>query len=88
MPKCVICFDVLPPQLMVPVVTANDPDVQQCVFCEKGIKEVVVENEKSEMVEKYTKEQAKKDYVKFLKMLKEKKGVAEILAKGKSSIII
>lgn len=87
MPKCVKCSDVLPPQLMVPV-TAKDPDVQQCIFCEKGIKEVVVENKDSEMVEKYTKEQAKKDYVKFLKMLKEKKGVAEILAKGKSSIIV
>lgn len=87
MPKCVRCSDVLPPQLMVPVVTAKDPDVQQCLFCERGIKEVVVEGEDNR-VEKYTKEQAKKDYVKFLKMLKEKKGVAEVLAKGESSIII
>ena len=86
MPKCVRCSDVLPPQLMVPVVTAKDPDVQQCVFCEKGIKEVTVESK--EKVEKYTKEQAKKDYVRFLKMLKEKKGVAKILAKGESSIIV
>ena len=82
MPKCVRCTDILPPQLMVPVVTAQDPDVTQCIFCEQGIKEVTIEKE-GQQVEKYSKEQAKKDYVLFLNQLKEKTEIAKLLTKGK-----
>ena len=82
MPKCVRCADILPPQLMVPVVTAPKPEeTLQCIFCERGIKEVTLEN--GDRVEKYSKEQAKKDYVLLLKQLKEKESVAKILVKGK-----
>lgn len=81
MPKCVRCSDILPPQLMVPVVTAVEDDVTQCIFCERGIKEVTMESGPGK-VEKYTKEQAKKDYVMFLNQLKEKSDVAKILTKG------
>lgn len=82
MPKCVRCSDVLPPQLMVPVVTAVEDDVTQCIFCERGIKEVTIDKEGGK-VEKYTKEQAKKDYVMFLNQLKEKSDVAKILTGAK-----
>jgi hypothetical protein len=66
---------------MVPVVTAKDPDVTQCIFCERGINEVTLDKENGS-VEKYSKKQAKKDYVKFLNALKEKSEVAKILTKG------
>ena len=81
MPKCVRCSDVLPPQLMVPVRTDPTGQATQCIFCEREIKEVTLEKEGK--VEKYSKEQAKKDYVMFLKQLKEKSEVAKILTKGK-----
>ncbi len=81
MPKCVICYDMLPPELMVPVVTAVDDDVTQCIFCERGIKEVTLE--KDNRVEKYTKDQAKRDYIKLLNEISSKQKIAEILAKKK-----
>ena len=81
MPKCVRCYDMLPPELMVPVATAVDDDVTQCVFCERGIKEVTLE--KGDRVEKYTKDQAKRDYIKLLNELASKQKIADVLAKKK-----
>ena len=77
MPKCVRCYDILPPQLMVPVITDPTGEATQCIFCERGIKEVTLEREGK--TEKYTKEQAKKDYIKFLNELKSKSEIAKIL---------
>jgi len=86
MPKCVRCFDVFPPVLMVPVTTAVE-DVSQCIFCEREIKEVTMDKEDGTS-EKYTKEQAKRDYVKFLNELKDKQKIADILAKKGVSPIL
>ena len=83
MPKCVICYDVFPPQLMVPVPTAQDDNVTQCIFCERGVKVISIDMENGK-VDKYTKEQAKKDYVKFLNEIKDKSEVAKILTKERT----
>jgi hypothetical protein len=68
---------------MVPVPTAQDDNVTQCIFCERDVK-VVTLNLENGQVDKYTKEQAKKDYVKFLNELKEKSEVAKILTKERT----
>jgi histone acetyltransferase (RNA polymerase elongator complex component) len=67
---------------MVPVMTAPKPEeTLQCIFCEREVKEVTLEKENGK-VEKYTKAQAKKDYVEFLNQLRHRAEVAKVLTKG------
>jgi hypothetical protein len=70
MPKCVKCNGLFPPQLMKQIDGAAI-DIQQCVFCFVG-KDSITLPVKEGMVKSYTRQEAKEDYVKFLKMLKEK----------------
>jgi len=84
MPQCMRCNQLVPPQFIVPIVTAQDPEAIQCLFCDKSIKEITIQKDGRREV--YTKEQCVKDYATFLKMLKDKQGVAEALVKGKISL--
>jgi hypothetical protein len=83
MPKCIRCGDMLPPQFMVDLEleVALDPIPQQCVFCKEEIKEINLETAGGSK-EKYTKEEAKKEYMIFLNMLKEKAESLHKVLKG------
>jgi len=63
----------LPPQFMVEFETgvALSEPLKQCLFCKDEILSITI-NTAAGKSEKYTKEQAKKEYQMFLNMLKEK----------------
>jgi hypothetical protein len=77
MPKCQVCYKLLPPNFMVKIEGTN---VKKCIFCEKGKNEI--EYKEGLSVKKYTKEEAIKEYNELLNKLKDSKGIAKILAKG------
>jgi len=77
MPKCEICYKLLPPQFMVEIEGAKD-DAKKCVFCDQGIKEI--EYKEGLERKKYTKDECIKEYNELLNKLKYSKGVAKVLA--------
>lgn len=82
MGKCVKCEKMLHPMFMRQLMThPNDPNAQQCIFCEQRKSEILKDDGT-----KYTKEAAIKDYEKLLKILSEKANIAELLTKGKMEI--
>jgi len=87
MPKCVKCSGVFPPEFsaLIPTDRLGEEQPHMCLFCELNINEVTIEKGEGK-TEKYTKEQCKKDYDVFLKQLKEKKNVAQLLVKGDNNV--
>ena len=77
MPKCDMCWDMFPPDFF----CERDDDGKECMFCRIGKDYITMDTGKG--VRNYTKKECKKDYVEFLRMLKEKEGVIEALVKGK-----
>lgn len=74
-PKCEICYKLLPPNFMVEI---EGTDAKKCVFCDQNKNEVKY---KEGLVEKtYTKNECIKEYNELLNKLKHSKGVAKILA--------
>lgn len=79
MPQCKRCEKYFPPQFLVQMLTMpDDPEALQCIYCSENITEITLDKGR-----KYTKEQCIKDYEIFLKKLKEKKNIADVLQKGK-----
>jgi len=83
MPKCVTCGKIFPPQF---VITLAE-DAFKCIFCEKQISEIEIENGKDLdgkplSNNMYKKDQVVKDYDIFLKKLKGNKNIAKLLTKG------
>ena len=78
MPKCQKCYEVFPPQFCVPIETAQNPEIQQCVFCDREVNEIQLKGGTG----KYTKKQCVKEYKVFLRQLKEKSNIAKLLTKG------
>jgi hypothetical protein len=64
------------------VQVALDDPPKQCVFCKQDIKEITI-NAADGSIAKYTKEEAIKEYIMFLNMLKEKTQMIQGLAEGK-----
>jgi len=85
MPKCIRCGDMLPPQFMteLDVKVAVDEELKQCVFCKEGISEINMVTATGSK-EKYTKNEAKKEYLIFLNMLKEKAETLHKVLEGKA----
>jgi len=81
MPKCQICYKLLPPNFMIEI--EGSKDAKKCIFCDQGKNEV--EYKEGLTVKKYTKEQCIKEYNEFLNKLKHSKGVSKILADGVKS---
>jgi hypothetical protein len=78
MPKCVKCFEYLPPTFCIEIPNTEenrDEAILECVFCNTGKTEVtLVENDSGGKLlreEKYTKTQCIEDYKTMLKMMKE-----------------
>ena len=80
MPRCEICYKMLPPNFMVEI---ENMDAKKCIFCEQGKNEV--EYKEGLTVKKYTKEQCIKEYNELLNKLKHTKGVSKVLADGVKS---
>lgn len=85
MPKCIICGDLLPPQFMVELdfKVALDEPPKQCMFCKGGITEINMTTATGKK-EKFTKTEAKREYMIFLNMLKEKADVLHKVLEGKA----
>jgi len=81
MGKCDKCWDILPPDFF----CERDDDGMECVFCRVGKNYITLPAKVGG--KKYTKEECKKDYIKFLNMLKEKEAVRDAFVKGKKIII-
>jgi hypothetical protein len=64
------------------VQVALDEQPQQCVFCKQNISEITI-NAADGSTQKYKKEDAIKEYIMFLNMLKEKTQMIQGLAEGK-----
>ncbi len=67
MPKCQKCFGLFPPQFSV-LVSEED---HICIYCRDNIDYIMYDDENGER-KKYTKEECKRDYEKYLKMIKER----------------
>ncbi|MDX9691797.1 MAG: hypothetical protein RBT45_05015 [Acholeplasmataceae bacterium] len=82
MPKCVKCFGLYHPDWCVEENIRGD-EVIICCFCKMDKNELTVVDDNDKIVEVITKEQAKKNYLKFLDDLSKKPKIAEILVKDK-----
>jgi hypothetical protein len=87
MPKCVKCSGVFPPEFstLLPAEKLSDEQPHMCLFCELEVKEITIEKGEGK-TEKYTREQCIKDYDVFLKQIKEKKNIAQLLVKGENNV--
>lgn len=70
MPKCVQCGGFFPPQLMRDIKDLAIT-IKKCIFCVIDKDEITFPPDERGVVKKYTKEEAKKDYMIFLRKLKE-----------------
>ena len=78
MPRCEICYKLLPPDFMVDI--EGSKNAKKCIFCDKGKSEIKY---KEGLIEKtYTKNECIKEYNELLNKLKHSKGVSKILADG------
>lgn len=82
MPKCVKCFKLFHPDWMVEENLRGD-DVVICCFCKMDKTELTVEGEDGKLREMVTKDQAARNYLKYLDDLSKKPKIAEILVKAK-----
>ena len=82
MPKCVKCFDLFHPDWMVEENIRGD-EVVICCFCKMDKNELSVIDENDKITEVVTKDQAKRNYLKYLDDLSKKPKIAEILVKAK-----
>ena len=78
MPKCQVCYKIIPPNFMVEIEGTN---TKKCIFCEQGKKEVKYTDENG-IPKTYTKDQCMKEYNELLNKLKHSKGISKILADG------
>lgn len=80
-PKCQVCYKLLPPQFMVEIEGAKD--AKKCIFCDQG--KNTIEYKEGLETKKYTQDQCVKEYKELLNKLKYSKGIAKILADGAKS---
>ena len=76
MPKCAICYKMLPTDLTTILTTEGDRNIYKCIFCVKGSKDVIIEGKM------YNKEEQIREYERFLNELKEKPNIAEMILMG------
>jgi hypothetical protein len=77
MPKCVKCFEILPPDFLDDV-SATD---KICIFCSRNIKEIKYGKDNNKIT---TKKEIIEEYKIFLKMVKEKNQILKDFTKGKT----
>jgi hypothetical protein len=80
MPKCVKCDGFFPPQLMRDIEDVAIT-VKKCIFCVIDKDEITLPPDENGKMRKYTREEAKKDYLMFLNKMKEKLKTEEDLKK-------
>lgn len=87
MPKCSICYTLLPSEFVEPIdveVKGNERQPYKCVWCKNDTKVITV-NKTEGGTYKYTREQCAREYVEFLNELKyraQKKGASAGIIKG------
>jgi hypothetical protein len=80
MPKCVKCGEIFPPQLMKDIQEVAIT-IKKCIFCIIDKDEITLPADEKGKLRKYTREEAKKDYLMYLRKLKESLKTNEDLKK-------
>lgn len=81
MPKCVKCFRLYHPDWMV-VEEIRGDEVNVCNFCKVDKDTLTIVDENDNIVETVSKDQASRNYLKYLDDLSRKPKIAEVLSKA------
>lgn len=82
MPRCVRCMKDFHPDWCIETVIRGD-NVVVCCFCKVEKNILTVTDDDGNIVENVTKDQANRNYLKYLDDLSQKPAIAEILVKAK-----
>jgi hypothetical protein len=79
MPECAVCKFLFHPDWMIVVDTTATGDICKCIFCQTLKDEVTLKDSNGNFKDKVTKEEAKKNYIRYLKELSEDEGISKLL---------
>lgn len=75
MPQCTMCRHYFNSDFTIMV----DDDVYKCVWCHTGNKEITIKDENTGEEKKFTKDQATRQYLAYLRRLRENPNVQKII---------
>ena len=81
MSKCLVCFNYYHPDFCV---LDEVKDVVKCMFCEMDKKELTVSDEDGKPLYTVTKEEANRNYLKYLEQQAARPKIQEIMAGGQA----
>jgi len=82
MPKCVKCYGVFHPDMCIEQEIRGN-EVIVCKFCRVDKNVLTIEDKDGNFIETITKEEARRNYLKYLDDLSKKPNIAKILSEGK-----
>ena len=82
MPKCNVCFKLYHPDWMIEKTVRGD-EIVSCLFCHTEKDKLTVVDENDNIKEIVTKEQAARNYLKYLDDLSKNENIAKILGDAK-----